>query len=266
MTLTINDLATATRSGGVAIFEIPQTTILTAGALIIYAAPVVVQYQPTDVAIMSMLAADSSKLSAPTVTGYAASNAAQFSPGLSTSAIAGVGFVLGTSILMFAFFIAFMCLRRREQKAMMQDGVLGETIERLEVANSSRVTHYRNVELPGERGPLELPVTENAQELPEHMSTRSWRRTLTSIFSFTHSAHSRPTSEIPPVPPVPAHHLLPPIHRLPPLETGEFSKGFLQRHWRLSITSTRSFRAASKQNSKQSRRERPPSPPDTIKE
>lgn len=250
ITLTINDLATAALSNGFATFATPQTTILMAGALNIYAAPMVVQYQATDVAIMSMLAADSAKVSASTATGSAPSNTGQFSPGLSTSAIAGVEFVLGTSVLIFAFFVPFMCLRRREQKAMMQDGFSGETIERLEIANSSRVTPFRKVELPGERDLAELPVTEHPQELLEHMSTRSWRRSLVSIFSFTHSVRSRPTSEIPPVPPVSAHHQLPPIHRLPPLETGEFSRGFLQRHWRLSITSTRSCRAASEHSSK----------------
>lgn len=281
MTLTINELATATRSNGVAIFATPQTTILTAGALAVYAAPMVVQYQPTDVAIVSMLAADlrtagssspdsstadSSRWPASTATGSGVLSKAQFSPGLSTSAIAGIGFVLGTSLLLCAFFVAFMCLRRKEKKVMMRVGFSGETTERLEIANASYVTHYRNVELPGQGDPVELPATEHPQELPEHMSRRSWRRSLTSIFSFTHSARSRPISDAPPVPPVPANHLLPPIHRLPPLETGDFSRGFLQRHWRLSITSTRSFRAASKHNSKRSKKERPPSPPVTIRE
>lgn len=169
-------------------------------------------------------------------------------------------------MLMFTIFIALMCLRRRERKAMMQDGFSNATVERMKIANSSRITQYRNVGMPGEKDPVELPVVEPAHEMPENMSRRSWRRSLTSIFSFTHSSRSRPSSEISPVPllPLPGHHPL--AHRLPPLETGEFSRSLLQRHWRLSITSTRSFRAASKANSKRSRRERPPSPPDTIKE
>ncbi|KAE9969017.1 hypothetical protein EG328_007132 [Venturia inaequalis] len=266
MAHTINDLVTVTLSNSVAIFATPQTTISTTGALAVYAVPIVVQYQTTDVAIISMLLADSNPSPVPTTTNSAALKTARFSPGLSTSAIAGIGFILGTAFLMSAFFVAFMCLRRKEQKATRQDKFSGQTIDRMEIANSSHVTHSRNIELSGQRDPVELPVNEHPQELPEHMSRRSWRRSLTSVFSFTHSARSRPTSEIPPVPAVPTHHLLPPIHRLPPLETGEFSRGFLQRHWRLSITSTQSFLAVSKHSSKRSRRDRPPSPPDTIKE
>lgn len=278
VTLTVNTLATLTQttvsSTLIKAFMLHQTTIITTAPSMIVALPIHVQWQPTDVAIMSLLAEDSAASSiasinslavqttlsstspAPTVT-----NDSRSPPGLPPNTIAGIGFVLGTTVLLLVLFSIFMCLRRKERKAAIQEEIVSERWEGPGTDNASRITHYCNIELSGDKDPVELPVSERPQELPEHMSTRSWRRSVISVFSFAHSVRSQPQSDVPPVPPVPRL-----AHQLPPLETGEFSKALLQRHWRLSITSTKNY-AANKANSRRSRRERPSrptSPPDTI--